>query len=175
MSGPMAEISQISLHQPHWYASYTRSRYEKVVAKDLNERGVECFLPLYEKIHHWAHDHRRVQLPLFPGYVFVHIPLRDRIGVLQTPGVVRLVTVKGMPAPIEDMEIETLRHALTHSVHSEPCPYIKLGQQVQIDSGPLRGLRGKVLRKNHHMRVVISIELLMRSILVDVDAAQLAA
>jgi len=169
------EPLEFSPYAPRWYASYTRSRYEKQVARELNQRGVESFLPLYEQIHHWSHDHRKVQLPLFPGYVFVHIPLRNRLCVLQIPGVVRLVSVKGEPAPIDDAEIETLRLALANSAHTEPCPYIKLGQQVRIESGPLQGLCGKVLRKNHHLRVVISIDLLMRSILVDVDANRLAA
>lgn len=159
----------------HWYAGCTRSRHEKRVARDLEERGVECFLPLFHKVHQWSHDHRKVELPLFPGYVFVHITLRERLHALQIPGLVRLVTVRGVPAPIDDTEIETLRYALANSVHTEPCPYIKLGQQVRIESGPLQGLCGKVLRKNHHLRVVISIDLLMRSVVVDVDAGQIAA
>lgn len=175
MSNLTPVIFDAYTHTPRWYASYTRSRYEKLVARELSERGIEHFLPLYEKVHAWAHDRRKVQLPLFPGYVFVHVPLSSRLQVLETPGVVRLVCVKGAPAAIDADEIEALRRALSNGSHSEPCPYIKLGQNVRIESGPLQGLCGKVLRKNHHWRVVISIDLLMRSILVDVDADQLAA
>src|SRR5262252_8272695 len=83
---------------PLWYAAYTASRHEKTVAEHLRQRDVECFLPLYETIRQWNNGRHRVQMPLFPGYVFVRIEMRDRMRVLQVPGLVQLVTFQGAPA-----------------------------------------------------------------------------
>ncbi len=156
-----------------WFATYTRSRYEKLVARELGERDVECFLPLYEPIR--RRNKNRSELPLFPGYVFVHIYARDRLNVLQVPGVVRLVSFNGVPAPVDDAEIETLRNVLTRGLHAEPYPYVKVGEKVEILGGPLTGLSGKVLRKNNRFRVILSVDLLERSIAVEVDAIDLGA
>lgn len=158
----------------HWYATYTSSRREKRVARILQERGIESLLPLYEVARRGDKGRRQVHfLPLFPGYVFAHIALRNRRQVLQVPGVVRLVSFNSQPAAIDDAEIEAIRNALTRGLHAEPYPYAKVSHQVEILSGPLRGLRGKVLRKNNSFRVVLSVELLHRSVVVDVDAIDL--
>ena len=136
---------------------------------------MECFLPLYEGVRRSHNGRNRVHLPLFPGYVFVHIALRDRIRVLQVPGVVRLVSFNGQPAALNDSEINALRNALKLGLPAEPYPYLKVGHDVEILSGPLQGLRGRVLRKNSHFRVVLSVDLLCRSIVVDVDGSDLPA
>lgn len=159
---------------PFWYATYTCSRREKQVARLLQERGVECFLPLYEAVRRNPSGRKRVHfLPLFPGYVFVHMALRDHLRVLQVPGVVRLVSFHSQPAALNDSEIEALRNALTLGLPAEPFPYLKAGHDVEILSGPLQGLRGRVLRKNSHFRVILSVDLLRRSIVVDVDGSDL--
>ena len=166
----------IQLPQSRWYASYTCSRREKQVAKAFGERGVECFLPLYEKVHHWSHDTRAVQLPLFPGYVFVHIAPGERLRVLEVPGVVRLVSFNGELAELPESEIETLRQGLEHGGLAEPYPYMKPGQQIEVLRGPFQGLRGTVVRpSNKHVQLVVSVDMLLRSVLLHVDAADLAA
>jgi len=158
-----------------WFAAYTCSRREKQVVRELNRQAVECFLPLYHSARRRSHASRVVELPLFPGYVFVRIAPRDRLKVLQIAGVVRLVGFNGQPTPLDDNEIEGMRNALRTGLRAEPYPYLRTGHQVEIMSGPLQGLRGKVIRKNHRFRVVLSVDLLQRSIVVDVDVADIVA
>jgi len=157
--------------EPHWYAAYTCARHEKKVAEQLQSRCVESYLPLYETVRRWRDRRKRVALPLFPGYVFVRIALKDRLQVQQIPSVVRLVSVNGRPSALPDAEIETLRSGLAQKLRAEPHPYITVGRKVRIKDGPLAGLEGILLRKRNAFRVLLSIELIMRSIVVDVDAA----
>jgi transcriptional antiterminator NusG len=91
--------------EPRWYATCTRSRHEKTVTDQLRRRSVETFLPLYEAVRQWKNGRHRVELPLFPGYAFVRIALRDRLEVLKVPGVVRLVAFNGSPTPLSDEEV----------------------------------------------------------------------
>ncbi|HLX73419.1 MAG TPA: UpxY family transcription antiterminator [Terriglobales bacterium] len=158
--------------QTQWYAAYTRSRHEKVVAETLEKRTVEHFLPLYETVRTWKNGRFKVQLPLFPGYLFVHIALCDRLQVLQVPGVVRLVGFKGVPAALPQDEIEIMRNALRKGIEAEPHPYLRVGQRVRITSGPMEGLQGILLRRRGRPRVVVSVDLIMRSVALDIDAAQ---
>ncbi len=158
--------------QPHWYAVYTRSRHEKTVAEQLVHKSVDHFLPLYETIRKWKNGNFKVRLPLFPGYLFVHIPLRERLRVLQVPGVVQLVGSSGVPLALPQAEIETIRDALTKGLQAHPHPYLKVGSRVRIISGPLEGLQGILLRKKGRLRLVVSVDLIMRSISIDVDASE---
>ncbi len=153
-----------------WYAGYTASRHEKRVAEQLQERGVEHLLPLYEAIHRWNNGRHRVQLPLFPGYVFVRIALCDRLRVLQIPGFVRLVGFSGRPVPLPDDEINTIQHAFRLGINAQPHPYLTAGSRIEIVRGPLQGMRGILLRRHGLWRVVLSIELIMRSMVVEVDS-----
>ncbi len=159
-----------SLWTPRWYAAYTSARHEKRVAEHLRQREVECFLPLYETIHRWNNGRHRVQLPLFPGYVFVRICLRDKLRVLQAPGLAQLVSFNGAPAPLPETEIDTLRNALSAGVFAQPYRYLTVGSRVEICRGPLQGLRGILLRHQGQFRVVLSVEMILRSIIVEIDA-----
>lgn len=153
-----------------WYAARTRSRHEKKIAEQLSGKGIDYFLPLYKAQHKWKDRIAKVDLPLFPGYIFVHFALRDRLKVLEVPGVADLVTFQGEPARLPEQEIETLRQGLTTGVYAEPFPYLKVGRKVRIKGGSLRGLEGILERKKDDaFRVVISIDLIMRSVLVEVE------
>ncbi len=155
-----------------WYAARTKSRHEKKVAEHLAGKGITSFLPLYRAQHRWKDRVAKVDLPLFPGYIFVQFPLKERLKVLEIPGVANLVSFKGEPAPLPDQEIETLRQGLSADVYAEPHPYLKVGRRVRIKGGPLRGLEGILERKKEDsFRVVISIDLIMRSVLVEVAMA----
>src|SRR6266581_6906197 len=121
--------------QPRWYAACTRSRHEKQVRQQLDEKVVETFLPLYESVHRWKDRRARVQLPLFPGYLFVRLALRDVLKVLEVPSVVRLVGFKGKYEPLPEHDIERLRAGLQQDLCPEPHPYLKVGQRVRILSG----------------------------------------
>src|SRR5581483_10559314 len=175
-SSPVTSIATGDNMQPHWYASYTCSRREKQVARRFSDRGVECFLPLYHKVHRWSHDTRTLQLPLFPGYVFVRIPPIERFRVIDIPGVVRLVSFNGQPAAVPDRDIEILRRAINLGGVAEPHPFIKPGKQVEVLRGPFRGLKGTVRKsKTKHLGLIVSVDLLMRSIILRIDAADLTA
>ena len=161
--------------QMFWYAAYTSSRHEKTVAEHLRQREVECFLPLYETVRRWNNGRHRVQLPLFPSYVFVRMEMRNRLRVLQVPGLAQLVTFQGSPAALPDIEIETLRGALAAGIPAQPYRYLREGSRVEICRGPLQGMRGILLRHQGQFRVVISVEMIMRSIVVEVDASDVVA
>jgi transcription antitermination factor NusG len=159
--------------EPRWYAAYTWSRHEKNVAHHFHERSIQHYLPTYKTVHRWKNGRVQLELPLFPGYVFVHIPLKDRIKPLQVPGVVRLVGFNGHPAPLPDTEIQALISLSAHGLKAEPYEYLTVGQRVRIHAGPLQGVQGILLRKKGSFRVVVSVDLIMRSIAVDVDATDL--
>ena len=157
--------------EQRWYAAYTSANHEKRVAEQLGIREVEFFLPAYESVRRWKDRRVTLQMPLFPGYVFVRMALRDRLQVQQVPGVAHLVGFDGTPAALPDEEIEALRASLESGVRAEPHPYLAAGRRVRLKSGPLTGMQGILLRRKGNFRVVISIELIQRSLVVQVDAA----
>jgi transcription antitermination factor NusG len=159
--------------EPRWYAAYTCANHEKRVREQLEQRSVEAFLPLYETVRRWKDRRMRLQLPLFPGYVFVQMAVVDRLRVLQVPGVVRLVGFNGQLAALPDEEIEALKKGLAGGVRAEPRPFLTAGRHVRIKAGPLEGREGILLRRKGSLRVVLSIELIQRSIVVDVDVADI--
>ncbi len=156
---------------PQWYVAYTAGRHEKSVAKQLGERDVDHFLPLYEAIHRWRNGRHRVQLPLFPGYIFVRISAPDRCRVLQVPGVAYIVGSHGIPTALPQGDIEQIQNAIHRGVVAQPFPYLKAGKRVEIRNGPLKGLTGILKHWRGGLRVVISLDLIMQSIAVEVDAA----
>jgi transcription antitermination factor NusG len=136
-------------------------------------RSVECFVPLYEKVSRWKDRRVKIEFPLFAGYVFARLALKDRLRAVQAPGVVRLVGFNGYPTPLPDDEILALRNGLSAALRAEPCPYVQVGRRVRILSGPLRGLEGILQRRRSGMRFVISLDLIQRSVTVEVQAADL--
>jgi transcription antitermination factor NusG len=156
-----------------WYAAYTCANHEKRVAQQLSVRSVEHFLPLYESVRRWKDRRVQLQLPLFPGYVFVRLALRDRLQVLEIPSVARLVGFNGTPTPLPDGEIEALKAGLEGGVRAMPHPYLKVGRRVRVRSGPLAGMAGILVRRKGSFRVVISVEAIQRSVAVEMDATDL--
>jgi transcription antitermination factor NusG len=154
-----------------WYAAYVCSRHEKQVVSQLQERQVTCLLPVYRSVRRWKDRRKELDLVLFPGYVFVNIDLKDRLRVLQVPSVVRFVSFNGHPAPLPDAEIETLSNGLASGIRAEPHPYLKVGHRVRVRSGPLAGAQGILIRRKDKFRLVLSIDLIMRSVAVEVDEA----
>jgi transcription antitermination factor NusG len=161
--------------QPRWYAAYTRANHERRVADQLAEREVENFLPQYESLRRWKDRRVRLQMPLFPGYVFVHLALRNRLRVLQVPGVACLVSFAGRPVAVPEEEFASIRGFLNKGLRAEPYPYLEAGRRVRVRSGPLEGMEGIVLRRKSGCRLVISLELIQRAMAVDVDGADLEA
>lgn len=159
--------------EPRWYALSTFSNHEKVVAGQLRERTVDHFLPLYNSLRRWKDRRVQLQLPLFAGYIFVRIAMRDRLRVLEIPSAVRLVGFGGPPMALPEHEIEAIRSSLTREVRAEPHPYLTTGKRVSVVAGPLKGLEGIVIRKRNGLRFVISLDLIMRSVSVEMNAADL--
>lgn len=158
------------LVQPRWYAVYTLPRHEKTVADHLDKKSIEHYLPLFEKASRWKDRVARIRLPLFPGYVFVRIPLMKKLHVLEISGVIRIVGFSGQAAPLPDGEIESLRTYLAFR-NAEPSPYLTVGKRVRVNAGPLAGLEGIIVRRKGRMRIVLSIDSIQRSIAMELEAA----
>lgn len=164
----------VSSFEPHWYAAYTCANHEKRVVSQLVERDVEHFLPLYSSVRRWKDRRVSLELPLFPGYVFVRLPPNERLRVLQVPSVVRLVGFGGLPTALPDEEMEILRSGLCESLRAEPHPFLTVGRRVRITGGPFAGLEGVLKGRKNNLRAVVSLNLIQRSFAVDVDAADVA-
>ncbi len=158
-----------------WYAAYTCANHEKRVREQLEQRSVESFLPVYETVRRWKDRRMQLQMPLFPGYVFVRMARVDRLRVLQVPSVVRLVGFNGQLSALPDEEIEGLKKGLAGGVRAEPHPFLTAGRRVRLRSGPLAGMQGILLRRKGNFRVVISIDLIQRAVAVDAEAADVEA
>jgi transcription antitermination factor NusG len=153
-----------------WYVVCTMPRHEKQVAAQLNGRSVENFLPLYEEIHRWKDRRAKVLLPLFPGYVFVRVPLMERLQVLMVPGVLRFVGFGGPPVALDAIEMERLRQGLS-SLDAVPHPFLKIGQRVRVRYGPLTGAEGILERYRDKYRVVLAMDLIQQAVAVEVETS----
>ena len=156
-----------------WYVAYTSANHEKRVAEQLGIREVEYFLPLYASVRQWKDRRVELELPLFPGYVFVRIALLESLRVLQVPGVARLVGFGGMPTALPEEEMAALRTGLAGGVRAQPHPLLRRGRRARVKVGPLAGLQGILVRRKNRARFVLSVELIQRSVVVEVDEAHL--
>jgi transcription antitermination factor NusG len=168
---PLAKNLSLANSAVCWYAAYTHGRHEKKVAQQLQERGIEHFLPLYRSVRRWKDRRKELDLVLFPGYIFVRLSLVDRLQVLQLPGIVRFVSFNGEPAALPGTDVEALRNGLIQGVRAEHHPYLTVGRRVKVVHGPLAGAQGILLRTKTNCRVVISIDAIMRSVSVEIDEA----
>jgi transcription antitermination factor NusG len=165
---------QVLASSRKWFAVYTKCRHEKRVVQHLAQREITHYLPLYRAVRSWKSCSQvTLDLPLFPGYVFVNVSGSERVRALQVPGVVTMVGgVDGRPASISEEEIESLRAGLLHR-DAEPHPYLTAGQRVRIRSGALSGIEGTVVRVKNGLRVVLSLDLIMQSFSVEVKNEEL--
>ncbi len=154
-----------------WFAAYTRPHHERVTAGSLEKRGYEILFPRYRVASRWKDRVKQIELPLFPGYVLVRCDPHKRLPVLQTPGLLHLVSDGDGPLPVPEAEVENLRRACIHHARMEPVPFTKIGERVRVRWGPLEGLEGILTAKRGCLRVVISVELLARSVAVEIDGA----
>jgi transcription antitermination factor NusG len=153
-----------------WYALHTRHQHERLVARSLAGKGFETFLPQYTVVRRWSDRAKELSVPLFPCYVFLRGGLDNRLAVLTTPGVHGFVGFAGHAAPIPQIEIDAVRKAAQDAT-IEPHPFLKCGDWVRVNSGPLEGVEGVLVRKKNSLRLVLSLELLRRSAAVEVDAS----
>jgi transcription antitermination factor NusG len=168
-------VPELAMVKPHWYALHTCANHEKRVAAELDVRTIEHFLPLYCSLRCWKDRRVTLDLPLFPGYVFVHLSLNVRLRVLQLPGVVRLVSFGGLPVALPDAQVEALRAGLNGQLRTQPHPYLGVGRRVRVVRGPFKYGEGILIRKKAGFRVVLSLEVIMRSVAVEVDLADVVS
>lgn len=151
-----------------WYAIYTSAHHERRIGQQLTERQIENFIPLYESARRWKDRRVTLQVPLFPGYVFVRVPLQERLKVVQIAGVARFVGFGGTPTALLEEEIAALRTGLSKGMKARPHPFLTVGRRVRVKNGPFSGVTGILIRRKGKSRVVISIELLRQSVAIDV-------
>lgn len=164
---------QASLGAHGWFAIYTASNHEKRVAQHLEAKDVETFLPLYSVTRRWKNrTTAKLELPIFPGYVFARFDPARRTRVLEVPMVYSIVSSRGIPSLLPDEEIARLRLALEIR-QSHPYPYVKIGNRVRVRSGPLAGLEGIVVRTYGRLSVVLSVDMIQKSVAVHVEADEL--
>ncbi len=157
----------------HWFAAYITPRHEKAVVRQFGVRHVESFLPLYTSVRRWKNGCQvAVEQPLFPGYVFVHVPRRRWVDVLQVPGVISLVSSGRQPSPLPSQEIESLRAGLPRRQY-EPHPYLAVGDKVRIIEGPFAGMDGVLVRRKKDFRVVLTLDLIMQSVAVEIGTDEI--
>ena len=156
--------------EKQWYAIYTRSRHEKVVYELLNDKGIHTFLPLRVLLSQWKDRKKKIESPLFPGYLFTRINILDDFTkVITSKGVVKILGTNGTPIPIPTDEIDSVKTLLKSGLKYDPYPFLKSGMKVQVIRGPLQGINGKINERLGKYKLLISIELIKRSISVEID------
>lgn len=164
------DTSPIPQGAQSWFALGVRPRHEKTVLRLLGDKGYETFLPSYTRRHKYATRVRSFELPLFPGYVFCRLDPVVRLPILTTPGVLQVVGAGRVPVPVNEDEITSIRRAVEARVPLTPMPYFHAGQRVRVTSGPLAGVEGSIMSAREPVRLVLSMTLLQRSVLVEIDA-----
>ena len=154
-----------------WWALYTRHQHEKTVAEILRSKGVEVFLPLYSSVRRWKDRKKLLEMPLFPGYVFVRGVVAQRLHVMTTPGVHMILSQGDRAALIPEDEIQAIRQTMEGNYHVEPHPFLKCGERVRVKRGSLGGVEGILVRKKNVFRLILSVQMLAQAVAVEIDAA----
>jgi transcription antitermination factor NusG len=159
------------MNEPHWYAVRTRSRHEKMVSEQLEKQGIENFLPLMKRTRQWTDRTKEIEMPVFSGYSFVRMVFSSavRLRVLQTHGVAGFVGIKNLGIPIPDSEIQDVRTLLASSVPFEERTFLRVGQRVRIRGGALDGVEGILSAQDEDQSLVVSVELIQRSLSVRIE------
>lgn len=161
----------ITLNKPHWFALYTKSRHEKFIRTELGKQAIEAFLPIRTIRRRWSDRTVSIEEPLFKSYLFVKTDIFHKRDVLRTRGAVTFVNVGGVPVPIDESVIDSLRRIVQHNMPVDPFPYLDKGDRVCVRSGPFQGLEGYVARKDDiRCRLVISVSAIKSSIAVEIDS-----
>jgi transcription antitermination factor NusG len=165
---PILERALPDCLAPRWYVLFVRTNQEKRVADSLAARAVEHYLPCYSSIRKWKDRRVKLEIPLFPGYIFVHLPLLDKRNVLTVPNIVSLVGSSRGAAEIAEEEIQGIRRGLEQGT-AQPHPYLKQGDRVMITTGIMSGMEGVLLRRQNGARIVICLDSIFRAFVVEVD------
>jgi transcription antitermination factor NusG len=161
----------------NWYAIQTMSRHERVVAHQLENQGITILFPTFTEVHHWSDRSKKVELALFPGYLFAHVSMSSQVRrvVLFARGVAGLITMRGEPIPIPDEQIESVQKLLANNVRCVAYPFLRIGQRVRIRGGALEGVQGILTARDGHKGLVVSIDGIQRSLAVRIEGYDLEA
>lgn len=154
-----------------WFAIQVKPRHEKAVAAALRARHFEEFLPLRKVRVRWSDRYKVVEMPLLAGYTFCRFDPEAKLHILRTPGVRKIVGRGATPVAVEEREIQALQTLIEAGLPAAPCAYLRTGQAICLERGPLSGLRGLLLQTKGRRRLVVSITLLQRSVAVEVEQA----
>jgi len=168
--GIMEPFSEIGGFQ--WFALAVKPRWDKAVARALEGKGFETLLPVYKRHHTYGTHSREFELPLFPGYVFCRFDVLTRLPILTTPGVTQILGNGNSPIPLSETEVSSLRTAMKSQLPLQPFPFLQIGQRVRVKEGVLEGVVGIVIRVKQSLRLVLSVTLLQRSVLLEIDGHQ---
>ena len=152
-----------------WYALRVRSHFEKKVAEVGRSKGYEGFLPLYQRLRRWSDRVKWIEIPLFPGYVFFRMDWANRLPLLTIGGSLHFIGDSHNPVPIDESEINAIRDVLKSDVTFGPWPFLESGHRVQLRSGPLAGLEGFLIKSPKGTGIVISMNILQRSVVIDIE------
>ncbi len=168
-------VTSVTVSDAKWYAIRTRSRHEKVAARELDAQGIPAFLPLVTSIRQWSDRRTKVEMPLFPGYAFVRVDYfsGDRVRVLRTTGVVDFVGQKMEGSSIPDEQIESIRTILIRNVPVKEYPFLNVGQRIRVRNGALSGVEGILVAVKGARQLVISVEPIQRSLCINLDDYQI--
>jgi transcription antitermination factor NusG len=152
-----------------WYALAVKHQHENAVTNGLRESGFEALLPVYKSTRKWSDRTKQIDAPVFPGYVFAHFPYDDRVRVLRIPAVRSIVSFNGKPAVLAPGELTDIRAAVESKLPLRPWPFLKQGDRVRIERGPLKGLEATLIQEKDCLRLVISVEILQRAVAVEIS------
>jgi len=157
------------MENKNWYAIYTKPRHEKKAAELLIEKDFEVYLPMLTKVRQWKDRKKKIDMPLFSSYLFVNFHYRDRFNVLETHGVVKIINFGGKPAVVPDWQIGSLKQMLEFPDTLQTEQYLNPGEIVEITEGPMRGIRGMVMKNKGARRLLLSIEGIYQTVSVQID------
>lgn len=163
-------ISTALCRESIWWVLYTRHQHEKSVAEMLSAKGFEVFLPVYHSVRRWKDRRKMLTLPLFPCYVFVHGGLDRRLQVVTTPGVHMILFHGEQVAMVPESEVEAIKKAVEGPSQVEPHPFLRCGKRVRVTCGSLEGVEGILIRKKNLYRLILSVDMMAKSVSVEIEA-----
>ena len=169
MSSGLAVVRAASPTVYPWYVVRVRSRFEFVTSAVLVERGFETFLPSYRSRRAWSDRMKDVEIPLFPGYLFCRFDAADPYPVLNSPGVVNVISVGPRPLPVDEQEVANIQKVCRSGRDAQPWPFLQVGRRVRVERGPLEGTEGILLEVKSVCRIVVSLTLLQRSVSAEME------
>lgn len=155
--------------QHPWYALKVRTKAEPFIGASLRNKSFETFLPTYTQSRAYSDRVKKVEVALFPGYLFCRLDIEKRLPILTTPGVEYIVSFDRIPQPVPEEEIEAIRRVLSAGGKAKPWPYLKVGDKVRVMTGPFTGVEGLLASEKGNERLILSITMLQRSVAVEID------